>query len=387
MSVHHESYRRFAADLLAAVGQTMYDVDEVVQLCTVALYTRGHVLLEGNPGMGKTELVKALGEVLQLPFGRIQFTPDLMPADITGTRMPDFDGDNHGRWTFQPGPVFTSLLLADEINRATPKTQSALLEAMAERQVTVLGSQYRLDREQDGRRELPFMVLATQNPIDHEGTYDLPEAQTDRFMFKILMKPPTGNTLHRIIEKQSQNRENKVGASPPARLPVDRAASLRLYHELHQAVKTINPMPSLATHIVNMVLASNGQFSELNGLSGSQISELRKLVPYFRFGLGPRAAFMLMLGAKAWSLFWGQNSNTADGLDLAHILAPTLRHRLQMKFDWQRDFAREQKIDPDADLPFYQARFLRRFAEVAAPENNRYRDGFARVLAAVEEST
>lgn len=183
-------YQQIVHSIVQEVAQEMYEVDDVTRLCLVALYTKGHVLLEGNPGLGKTELVKTLGRTLQLPDGRIQFTPDLMPSDITGTQMPD--PDNVERLKFQHGPLFTSLLLADEVNRATPKTQSAMLEAMAEKQVTVLGVTYGLggftygehrDRSKvrvvyPSNIDRPFMVLATQNPIDHEGTYDLPEAQS-----------------------------------------------------------------------------------------------------------------------------------------------------------------------------------------------------------------
>ncbi|MCB0128566.1 MAG: AAA family ATPase, partial [Caldilineaceae bacterium] len=170
--------KEFAGTALTIVQEDMKDLDEVVRLCFVALYTNGHVLLEGNPGLGKTALVRALGDTLGFAKGRIQFTPDLMPADITGTYIP-IPRDGLMTLEFRPGPINTSLLLADEINRATPKTQSAMLEAMAEKQVTVLGESRKLP--------VPFMVLATQNPIDHEGTYTLPEAQSDRFMFKLLM--------------------------------------------------------------------------------------------------------------------------------------------------------------------------------------------------------
>ena len=189
--------KEFADSILQEAGQKMFGVADVVRLCLIALYTNGHILLEGNPGLGKTELVKTLSNILTLPYRRIQFTPDLMPADITGTLGPS--KDNPRELTFQPGPIFTSLLLADEINRATPKTQAAMLEAMAERQVTVVGETHMLGQYdfkpflgQDGNpiapnAKRPFMVMATQNPIDHEGTFDLPEAQADRFMFKILM--------------------------------------------------------------------------------------------------------------------------------------------------------------------------------------------------------
>ena len=189
MDVAHA--RRHTSHVLDAVGEELYGVETVIKLSLAALFSGGHVLLEGNPGLGKTELVKRLARVLNLKAGRIQFTPDLMPADITGTLMPTGDGGLR----FQSGPIFTSLLLADEINRATPKTQSAMLEAMAEKKVTVLGEEHVLPS--------PFVVLATQNPIDHEGTYNLPAAQADRFMFKVRMPVPDGPTLKRIVHKRA----------------------------------------------------------------------------------------------------------------------------------------------------------------------------------------
>src|ERR1700752_998529 len=189
MDVAHA--RRHTAHIIDAVGEELYGVVTVIKLSLAALLSGGHVLLEGNPGLGKTELVKRLARVLNLRAGRIQFTPDLMPADITGTLMPSGNGGRR----FHSCPRFTSLLLADEINRATPKTQSAMLEAMAEKKVTVLGEEHALPS--------PFVVLATQNPIDHEGTYNLPAAQADRFMFKVRMPVPDGPTLKRIVRKRS----------------------------------------------------------------------------------------------------------------------------------------------------------------------------------------
>ena len=189
MDVAHA--RRHTAHVIDAVAEELYGVETVIKLSLAALLSGGHVLLEGNPGLGKTELVKRLARVMNLKAGRIQFTPDLMPADITGTLMPT----GNGGLRFQSGPIFTSLLLADEINRATPKTQSAMLEAMAEKKVTVLGEEHALPS--------PFVVLATQNPIDHEGTYNLPAAQADRFMFKVRMPVPDGPTVKRIVRKRA----------------------------------------------------------------------------------------------------------------------------------------------------------------------------------------
>src|SRR5262249_22920266 len=203
MDVAHA--RRHASHVVKAVGEELYGLEAVIKLALAALFGGGHVLLEGNPGLGKTELVKRLARVLNLKAGRIQFTQYLMPADITGTLMPT----GQGGLRFQSGPIFTSLLLADEINRATPKTQSAMLEAMAEKRVTVLGEEHALPT--------PFVGLATQNPTDPEGTYNLPAAQADRFMFKVRMPVPDGPTVKRIVRK-------RAGAGAPDR-ELDSAAA------------------------------------------------------------------------------------------------------------------------------------------------------------------
>lgn len=375
-----QSVRSRAKTFLDDMGQEMYDMDEVIQLCLVALYADGHVLLEGNPGMGKTDLVKSLARRLGLPDGRIQFTPDLMPADITGTRMPDFEQGYAGQLLFRRGPIFTSLLLADEINRATPKTQSALLEAMAERQVTVLGEKYRLDMDAQGRPNLPFMVLATQNPIDHEGVYELPEAQLDRFLFKIEMPLPRGSTLQDIMRKRSQidfKRANGQGQSPQHNhdggLGGDNA--VRSYLTLRNYIKEIEATPTLMIHIVNIVLASNGQMEEesIRALPRKQREDLELLRGFFRFGLGPRSAIGLVLAAKAWSLLWGENTTSAaDGGNLAHVLIPTLRHRLHLKFDWEDGYAKykQSKLDSDSD---WVGHFLIDFALATAPDEKGYR--------------
>jgi len=325
----------YATALLGAVQRRMYGIDEITRLCLVAFYTGGHVLLEGNPGLGKTELVKTLGGVLKFPFGRIQFTPDLMPSDVTGTYMPDFE-DPKGGLSFRPGPIFTNLLLADEINRATPKTQAAMLEAMAEKQVTVLGESRPLEQ--------PFMVLATQNPIDQEGTYNLPEAQADRFMFKVTMPIPGESTLRLILDKQagktSQPIASKEDAIPGSQLlPKNEQDSARKYEELKRLINEVVPIPSVETHIINMFLATNGHFGDMEGLDGKQQDRVKRLVDELvTYGLGPRAVIYLMLGAKAWSLLFSQKATHAEGPGLASVLIPTLRHRLKLDLDWSETY-------------------------------------------------
>ena len=173
------------------VGRDIIGQEDIVELTVIAMIAGGNVLLEGVPGIGKTRLIRSLGRVFSLPFSRIQFTPDLMPADITGTNVLEKDERGNARYVFRPGPIFSHIVLADEINRATPKSQSALLEAMQEHVVTVSGEDHRLEE--------PFFVLATQNPIEQEGTYALPEAQVDRFMFKLLMRYPTVEEMKQIV--------------------------------------------------------------------------------------------------------------------------------------------------------------------------------------------
>jgi len=380
--------KEFAAATLTIVKEEMKDLDEVVRLCIVALYTNGHVLLEGNPGLGKTALVKTLGSTLQFEFGRIQFTPDLMPADITGTLMPVLKAGVQ-ELAFTKGPIFTSLLLADEINRATPKTQSAMLEAMAEKQVTVLGE----------RRELPkpFMVMATQNPIDHEGTYTLPEAQSDRFMFKILMPTPFGKTLRAIIEKEAGRLSTTTqGQSTALSMPnhevkkeeIKRSA-LERYQTYVEDIRARQPIPSLEDHIVNILLASNRQFDELDALGKLDPGQKRKVKElsdtYFSYGLGPRVAKDLMLGAKAWSFFFADaNNEQADGADLARVVLPALRHRLKLRYNWMETYRPKARPDEYNEAVLLDE-FIADFCVMTAPKANSYQYSFQQALDQVRQ--
>ena len=378
-----QNIRQEAEAMLAQVTQTMFGLDKVIKLCLVALYADGHVLLEGNPGLGKTALVKSLAELLGFQYGRIQFTPDLMPADITGTMMPDLKGGRPEIWRFQPGPIFTQLLLADEINRASPKTQAALLEAMAEYQVTVLGEKHALVTYEDGGRgkgepKTPFMVLATQNPIDHQGVYELPEAQIDRFLFKIIMPTPDAQTLMAIMHKEADERENQQsrGASQARFLFREHFADIRRYG------RSIAAAPSLKRHIINMVLASNGQIRQLKDISRDQKKKVQDLAPLFRFGLGPRAAIGLLKAAKVWSLLWGQNLDAvANGDDLAPVLVPTLRHRLHLQYGWEDDF--DSKAHQVHGFEDSLAGLVIALARATMPNRDSYREFFERGLEAL----
>ena len=351
----------------------MHGMADVVNALVVALLAEGHVLLEGNPGLGKTALVRALSSALGLgkqAVGRVQFTPDLMPADITGTQMPADDGS--GRLDFRPGPVFCSLLLADEINRATPKTQSAMLEAMAEYQVTVLGQTYPLRHWRDAGREnyrTPFMVMATQNPIDQEGTYALPEAQSDRFMFKINLSMPGAEVMSRIIAKALKPldgpQHRQVTVDDPAQVA---AAGARL-HEIAQSVLSVGLSPLVRDHINNLVQASNRHFDQLRGIGPARVSRLRELVERrVTYPLGPRAGMALARAAVGWAAVVlveparAAHATTAQTpRALAEILVPVLRHRIKISHDYTT------MATPHAEAAALDD-FIRELAVACAPE-------------------
>lgn len=363
--------------VMQEVAKKMFGMDDVIRLCLVALFTRGHVLLEGNPGLGKTALVRTLGEAMGLPFGRVQFTPDLMPSDVTGTKVIEYDEKTVApRLKFQPGPIFTSLLLADEINRATPKTQAAMLEAMAERQVTVLGETRRLTeydavqiKGQDGgviepKDGRPFMVLATQNPIDHEGTYPLPEAQMDRFMFKILVPVPSSKELREIMKKETEGSEAKQKT-----VLIDDNAytrSVEKFQEIRQKIREKPVSDEVTQHIDNLFQATNGRLEKVVGVSKGDRDELEGLVAKLIYGLGPRAASALLIGSKAWICLFDTMVEKIDGAALGCVLVPTLRHRIRLNRDWFRTAGAELKIEHverDRRIDHY----LLRLATLTAP--------------------
>jgi MoxR-like ATPase len=279
--------------------------EDLIEDIFIALVCGGHCLLEGVPGLGKTLLVRSLGEILSLSFSRIQFTPDLMPADITGTNMLTDDPSGRKVFEFQRGPVFAHIVLADEINRATPKTQSALLEAMQEQNVTVGGKLHRLEN--------PFMVLATQNPIEMEGTYPLPEAQVDRFFFKLVLEFPTHAELSRIAELTT--------AAPlgPLREIVDGSAIL----QMRQWVRDVPLAEVVKDYAVRIVLSTHPQKQQGNGAAMAQ-----KFVLY---GSSPRGLQSLILAAKARALFAGRPNVSFE--DIRAMLLPSLRHRLILNLE------------------------------------------------------
>jgi MoxR-like ATPase len=285
------------------IAQVVFGLESTVDQLLIALMGGGHVLLEGAPGLGKTLLVRTLGAVCGLSFSRIQFTPDLMPADVTGTMVlvEDETGATHLR--FQPGPIFAEMVLADEINRATPKSQSALLEAMQEGTVTAAGHTHPLPK--------PFFVLATQNPIEMEGTYQLPEAQIDRFFMKVSMPYPSAGVLDTILDRTTGA---ELDAAPQTLSPAD---------ILHlQALTRSVPM---ATHVRGAVV----RFLLATQTDGRETTA--KVQRYIRFGITPRGGQALVLAAKGHALMDGR-FNVAFK-DLRAVLLPALRHRFQLNFE------------------------------------------------------
>ncbi len=397
--------RKAINDILDDVTEKMYGMDDIIRYCLVALYTDGHVLLEGNPGLGKTALVKRLAKVLGLDYGRIQFTPDLMPTDITGTYMPPLNASTAGpeipdqasiaelvkatyeiaqKLTFVHGPIFTNLLLADEINRATPKTQSAMLEVMAERQVTVAGKTYTLNKKEKepGTNEAwPFMVLATQNPIDHEGTYDLPEAQSDRFMFKLNMPIPDDKELSKILIKETGPMRSGVTALRPPDMPaaVAQYKTIKTTIRGNESTDSVELNPVLKKHINNIFLASNKKYhllqnmNEKKGFTDKQKKYIGEFVQLMPYGLGPRAPIALTLGAKAWSLFFSNNQDPISYDAVARVAIPTLRHRVKLKYGWENEYKkivkRPQWSNNDAQEHLLD-QFIADFCLATAPQDN-----------------
>ena len=288
--------------ILSEIEKDIVGQKDVVKNTLVAIIAGGNVLLEGVPGVGKTRLVRSLGQALSLPFSRIQFTPDLMPADVTGTNVIEKDAKGQNHLVFQKGPIFSSIILADEINRATPKTQSALLEAMQEHRVTAGGTTFSLEE--------PFFVLATQNPIEQDGTYPLPEAQTDRFMFKLVMKFPSIQELTSIVSMTQQTMEETAEA-------VITGSELL---QMRSCAKEIPVVDDVLNYAMRLVTATH---PELTG--APDFTE-----KYIRFGASPRAGQALITAAKVRALMEGRYNVSYDDI---HALAyPVLRHRIKPSF-------------------------------------------------------
>jgi MoxR-like ATPase len=301
---------QFRADFLAVkeqVGRAVVGQGAIVEGVLTCLFVGGHVLLEGVPGVGKTLLIRTLSKALSLSFSRVQFTPDLMPADITGTTVvaefEDEKGQRQREFRFQKGPLFAQIVLADEINRATPKTQSALLEAMAERSVTVGSTTHGLP--------MPFLVMATQNPVEQEGTYPLPEAQLDRFFFKVLVGSPTREELSAILDRTTAGVDSEVAS-------VLTAERIIAHQKL---VRQVAIAPTVQDYAVRMVLATHAGESFATPMVNK----------YVRLGASPRAAQTIVLAAKCRALIDGRPTVSVE--DIRAVALPSLRHRLMLNFE------------------------------------------------------
>ncbi|HXA51486.1 MAG TPA: MoxR family ATPase [Candidatus Acidoferrum sp.] len=306
-----EASLKLAVDRLNAVRREIAKVivgqDDVVEGVLICLLSGGHVLLEGVPGLGKTTLLRTLARTLQLKYSRIQFTPDLMPADIVGSMIMESDERGNKVLRFQYGPIFANVVLADEINRATPKTQSALLEAMQERTVTSGNTTHEL--------EAPFLVMATQNPIEMEGTYPLPEAQLDRFLMKILVTYPSRDELSRIVERTITRDEETP-------MPVlDRASIL----EVRGVCRQVLVAPHVQDYAIRLVMATQSDQPEAHDLAKR----------YIRYGSSPRGAQALVECGRVHALMRGRFHLSVE--DILHVAPGVLRHRIILNFDAHAD--------------------------------------------------
>jgi MoxR-like ATPase len=313
-----EAFTAQYARLREELGRVIVGHQEVIHGILTCIFVGGHALLEGVPGLGKTLLVRTLAKVLDLEFSRIQFTPDLMPADILGTNMVMESPDGRRFFEYQPGPIFTQICLADEINRATPKTQSAMLETMQEGSVSTAGAVHQLKR--------PFFVLATQNPIEQEGTYPLPEAQLDRFFFKLTVGYSSREELATIIERTTRGEE------PEVRMVMDGEEILRW----QQWVREVILAPHVQDYIVRLVLATHP----------GDVFATELVNRYLRWGASPRAAQALALGAKVRALVEGRFNVSFE--DVRRVYLPALRHRVIVNFEGQAEQVSPDRILLDA---------------------------------------
>jgi len=294
------------------VSKHMIGQKEVIRQVIMCMLAGGNVLLEGMPGLGKTRLVNVLGKVMGLEFSRIQFTPDLMPADVTGTNIIDREENGEGVLRFQPGPIFSNIVLADEINRATPKTQSAMLQAMQEKTVTVANTTYTLPN--------PFFVLATQNPVEMEGTYPLPEAQMDRFLFKLNVPSPGFNELKDIIKLTTANRDENIET-------VTNADEIIQIQRASKEIPIAEPVLDYAIKIVMATRPDEETSPEL-------------VKKYVRYGSSPRGAQAVISTARIRALLCGRYNVSFE--DIQTVAYPSLRHRIFVNFD-----AVSENITPD----------------------------------------
>jgi MoxR-like ATPase len=310
-------FREAFERLRTEMGKILVGQEGVIRSVLTAFFAEGHALLEGAPGLGKTAIVRTLAAAAGLRFSRIQFTPDLMPSDIIGTNLIIEDQHGTKRFQFEPGPIFANIILADEVNRATPKTQSALLEAMQERHVTVAGQQHRMPR--------PFLVLATQNPIEMEGTYPLPEAQLDRFLLKLNVQYPGADELHEILNRTTREH-----------FPVISTVPLESLESLRELVRAVPVVREIEARAVQLVLATHPERSEAVPLA-------RKFV---RYGASPRGAQALILCAKVSALLDGRYHVAKEDIDMWAL--PALRHRLIINFEGEAEGITAERVVAEA---------------------------------------
>ncbi len=301
-----ETVKKFSEAIAKIKLELKKDVvgqEEIIDNVLIAIVAGGNVLLEGVPGVGKTRLVRSLGQALSLPFSRIQFTPDLMPSDVTGTNIVEKDENGKLNTVFRKGPIFANLVLADEINRATPKTQSAMLEVMQEHKVTIANASYKMDE--------PFFVLATENPIEQDGTYPLPEAQMDRFMFKLIMKFPDREELLNIVNM------TQITMSETAEAVVDGATIL----EMRKLASQVPVIDEVLRFTMNLVSNTHAEIEKT--------SETAK--KYIKYGASPRAAQALVTAAKVRALLNGNFNVSYE--DIETLAYPVLRHRIKINYN------------------------------------------------------